>query len=73
MDTLGGVTPNPRIYRYGLQNASAPGITLRGYFTFNPTLSLQIYAQLFFASVRYGPTYDVPVTGQKPTVYLSEL
>jgi hypothetical protein len=41
--------------------------------TFNPRLSLQIYAQLFFASVRYGPMYDVPVAGEKPTVLLSEL
>jgi hypothetical protein len=73
VDTLGGVTPEPRIYRYGLQNASAPGVTLLGSWTFDPNLSLQVYAQLFFASVRYDAIYDVPVTGEKPTVLLSEL
>jgi hypothetical protein len=73
VQTLYGVTPEPRTYRYGLQNASAPGVTLRSTLTFTPQLTLQVYAQLFFASVRYGAIYDVPVTGEKPTVLLSQL
>ena len=72
VDTV-GLTPGDRIYRIGLQDASAPGVTLRSTLTFNPRLTLQIYAQLFFASVLYRTLYEVPGTGPTPVVRLSDL
>ena len=60
------VTGDPRwvetdgsTHRFGLQDAVAPGLTLRSTLTFTPRLTLQLYAQLFFASVDYGALFDV--------------
>jgi len=72
VDTV-GTAPGDRIYRIGLQDASAPGVTLRSTFTFHPTLTLQIYAQLFFASVLYRTLWDVPESGPTPVVKLADL
>lgn len=50
-------------YRFGLQRAVAAGATLRSTFTFNPNLSLQAYAQLFFSSVRYDRIFEARADG----------
>jgi hypothetical protein len=60
-------------YLYGLQNAWVPGLTLRTIFTFTPTMTLQTYTQLFFASVRYGQIFETNKIGFKPHIYLSDL
>jgi len=72
VDTL-GTTPGDRTYRIGLQDASAPGVTLKSTFTFHPKLTLQVYGQLFFASVLYRTLWEVPVSGATPVVHLSDL
>jgi hypothetical protein len=82
--TLDRVTGDPRwvqtttdasgskIYRYGLQNVVAPGVTLNTTFAFTPKITLQTYTQLFFASVRYGQLFEVTTAGSKPTLHLSD-
>ena len=72
VDTL-GTAPGDRTYRIGLQDASAPGVTLKSTFTFHPNLTLQVYGQLFFASVLYRTLWEVPATGPNPVVRLSDL
>ena len=72
VDTL-GTAPGDRTYRIGLQDASAPGVTLKSTFTFHPKLTLQIYGQLFFASVLYRTLWEVPATGPTPVVHLTDL
>jgi hypothetical protein len=74
------VTGDPRwvetsgaAYRFGLQDATALGVTLQSTITFTPRVTLQLYAQLFFASVDYGAMYDVRTEGAKPWVPLSAL
>ena len=72
VDTL-GTAPGDRTYRIGLQDASAPGVTLKSTFTFHPKLTLQVYGQLFFASVLYRMLWEVPATGPNPVVRLGDL
>ena len=83
--TLNRVTGDPRFleiptladgskpYRFGLQNALAPGATLRTILTFTPTMTLQTYTQLFIASVRYDQLFDVSMRGPKSNIYLGDL
>lgn len=53
VETLG-----PGEYRFGLQEALGAGLTLRSTLTFTPRLTLQLYAQLFFADVQYRELYE---------------
>ena len=46
---------------------------LRSNFTFTPALSLQLYAQLFFADVRYRSLYTATGEGRPRTVTLAML
>lgn len=83
--TLDRVTGDPRFietptlpdgskpYRFGLQNALAPGATLRTTFTFAPNMTLQTYGQLFIASIRYDQLFDISMRGAKANLYLSDL
>jgi hypothetical protein len=73
VDTPLGMTPGDRTYRIGLQDASAPGVTLKSTFTFHPRLTLQVYGQLFFASVLYRTLWEVQATGPHPVVKLADL
>ena len=59
---------HPADYRFGTQNATSAGVTVRAAYTFTPELSLQFYTQLFLASVHYSaffvyPQGDVPRAG----------
>lgn len=58
-------------YRFGLQDALAPGLTLHGTLTFTPNMTLQVYAQLFFASVRYGQLFEVDGAEARPWLRLA--
>lgn len=60
-------------YRFGLQNALAPGATLRTTFAFMPNMTFQAYAQLFIASVRYDQIFDVVAAGRGSSIYLRDL
>jgi hypothetical protein len=53
-------------YLLGTQTAASMSATLRAAYTFTPTLSLQLYTQLFLARVRYGPffSYTTDVGGR---------
>jgi hypothetical protein len=51
-------------YRFGLQNALAVAATLRSTLTFTPQLTLQLYAQLFFAHVSYSQLYEESADGR---------
>jgi hypothetical protein len=51
------LSPIMTTYQFGTQTAASLGATLRAAYTFTPTLSLQLYMQLFMARVRYGPFY----------------
>jgi Domain of unknown function (DUF5916)/Carbohydrate family 9 binding domain-like len=50
----------PAAYRFGTQDATSAGLTIRAAYTFTPELSLQFYTQLFLASVHYGPFFVYP-------------
>ncbi len=65
-------TSGPR-YVFGLQDALGIGLTLRSNFTVTPAISLQLYAQLFFADVRYRSIYEADRSGSLSTVSLSQL
>jgi len=60
------------VYRFGLQDALAPGATLQGTMTFTPQMTLQLYAQLFFASVRYGQLYELSGTSAPAWLHLAD-
>jgi hypothetical protein len=62
-----------RTYCFGLQNAFAPGVTLRTLFTFTPTMTLQMYAQLFFSSVRYRRLLETTRFDRKPYLFFADL
>jgi len=51
------LSPAITTYQFGTQTAASLGATLRAAYMFTPTLSLQLYTQLFLARVRYGPFY----------------
>ncbi len=72
--TLSTLNPDgSKTYCFGLQNALAPGVTLRTVFTFTPTMTLQTYAQLFFSSVRYGQLLETTKVDRKPYLYFGDL
>jgi hypothetical protein len=50
----------PAAYRFGTQDATSAGLTVRAAYTFTPELSLQFYTQLFLASVHYGAFFVYP-------------
>jgi hypothetical protein len=64
---------NLRLYHFGAQNAVSTGATLRASYAFTPELSLQIYNQIFFARVRYGPLYTAPSLAFRQRVALDTL
>ena len=72
VDTLAGAG-GERTYRFGLQDALAPSGILRATYTLTTHLTLQAYAQLFFASVRYGQLYEVPKGPGRARVSLGDL
>ncbi|HVZ88563.1 MAG TPA: DUF5916 domain-containing protein [Polyangia bacterium] len=47
-------------YRFGTQNATSVGVTMRAGYTFTPELSLQFYTQLFLASIHYSSFFVYP-------------
>jgi hypothetical protein len=51
------LTATTTTYQFGEQTAASVGATVRAAYTFTPTLSLQLYTQLFLARVRYGPFF----------------
>jgi hypothetical protein len=55
--TLIGVNAD---YRFGTQDASSVGVTIRAAYTFTPELTLQFYTQLFLASVHYPSFFVYP-------------
>jgi hypothetical protein len=59
-------------FRFGLQDVTSPGLTFRGTMTFNPEMTLQAYAQLFFASVRYGDLFEVGAAELRPRLRLGD-
>jgi hypothetical protein len=71
VDTLG--TGDASVYRFGLQDALGTGVTLRTSLTFTPALSLQLYAQLFFADVQYRALYEAQAQGTPRYVTLPML
>jgi hypothetical protein len=50
----------PAAYRFGTQDATSAGLTVRAAYTFTPELSLQFYTQLFLASVHYSSFFVYP-------------
>jgi hypothetical protein len=50
------------VFDFGRQRALGVGATLRSTWTFTPELSLQAYAQVFAASVRYQDFQAAPAT-----------
>ena len=72
VDTIAGAG-GQRSYRFGLQDALAPSGILRATYTLTTHLTLQAYAQLFFASVRYGQLYEVPKGPGRARVSLGDL
>lgn len=46
---------------FGAQTAGFLSVTLRQQLVITPTLTLQVYAQLFSDAVRYGPFYGAPL------------
>src|SRR6185437_8763959 len=56
--TYGDVTTD-HAYELGNLDAKSTSVTLRGTYTFTPHLTLQAYAQLFFATGHYGPFFEV--------------
>lgn len=71
VDTL--ATAQGSDYRFGLQDALATGATLRATWTMTPTLSIQAYGQLFFATVRYGELFHVEAQQARPWLTLAAL
>jgi uncharacterized protein DUF5916 len=71
VETLHPVDGSTR-YRFGLQDVMSPGLTFRGTMTFTPKLTLQAYAQLFFASVRYGDLFEVGAAAPRSWLRLGD-
>jgi hypothetical protein len=67
-----GSGPERRIV-LGAQDSVSASSTLRSTFTFSNTMTLQAYAQLFFASVRYTDLFSAAARGDRPTVLLDAL
>ncbi len=62
------------VYFFGRQASDSLSTTLRAAYTFTPQLSLQAYAQVFVANVRYGPFFSHDhVNGQRERVSLNAL
>jgi hypothetical protein len=57
----------------GAQDSVSASTTLRSTITFSNTMTLQAYAQLFFASVRYTDLFSAAARGDRPTVLLDAL
>lgn len=60
-------------YRFALQDALAVGATLRASWTLTPVVSLQAYAQLFYATVHYGTVFHEAGPGARPWLTLAGL
>jgi hypothetical protein len=60
-------------YLFGLQDAVGTGLTLRSSVTFTPKMTLQLYAQLFLADVRYRELYRSKGEGTPRYVTLAML
>ncbi len=60
-------------WRYGLQDVLAGSLTLRTAIAFTTRLTLQTYAQLYLADIRYGQLYDVTQPGSRPALRLDAL
>jgi hypothetical protein len=62
-------------YVFGHLEAASAGATLRSTYTFTPWLTLQAYAQLFFASGHYSGflSYQSDPNGPRPIVHLADL
>lgn len=58
-------------YYFAQLDSTAFDVTLRGCYTFTPTLTLQAYAQLFVAGGHYGPTSAVVGRGKGSRLPLS--
>jgi hypothetical protein len=58
----------PAAYRFGTQDATSAGLTVRAAYTFTPELSLQFYTQLFLASVHYSSFFVYPKTSFREEV-----
>ena len=56
--TYGDIT-TPHAYEIANLNAKSTSVVVRGTYTFTPLLTLQAYAQLFFATEHYGPFFEV--------------
>ena len=57
-----------RTYYFGDQTAQGLDLTARAAYTFTPTLSLQLYAQLFLLATRYEQTWAAEVDGARPAL-----
>jgi hypothetical protein len=70
-----GAGAQPGQYVFGKLDATSIGATVRATYTFTPTLTLQTYAQLFLASLRYTDfsSYQSDPAAQRPAIRLSEL
>ncbi len=68
-----GARPGEQLY--GKLTATSVGATLRGTYTFTPTLSLQVYAQLFLAYKHYDQfmLFSAPPNALGPLVHLADL
>jgi hypothetical protein len=71
VDTLG--VGDASVYRFGFQDALGAGATLRTSLTFTPRISLQLYAQLFFADVQYRALFEAQGQGTPRYVTLRML
>lgn len=71
VETLPGV--DSRVYLFGLQQALAIGATLRATVTLTTALTVQAYAQVFSADVRYTNLFSATATGARATVHLEDL
>ena len=60
-----------RRYWFGDLDSRSFDVTLRGTYTFTPTLSLQAYAQLFVAGYHYSNFVTATATGDFPTLPLT--
>jgi hypothetical protein len=70
MDTWNeGAVPR---YLFGTQHNESYSVLVRGTVTFRPTLSLQLYAQLFEATIAYGQKWDQTMLGSG-TIRVNEL
>jgi hypothetical protein len=62
-----------RQYRIGLQDALAASATLRATVTLTTHLSLQVYAQLFSADVRYAQIDSAETSASRAKIMLADL